>query len=71
MDGSGEKTRLILPGQRGTKRLTDKYGDELVCVRFRYDSTIRMSEKNGIRRSVFGMLDTATLLELNWKSIYI
>lgn len=33
------KTRLILkPGQRGTKRLTDKYGDHLVCVRFRYDA---------------------------------
>jgi hypothetical protein len=33
------KTRLILkPGQRGTKRLTDKYGDNLVCVRFRYDA---------------------------------
>lgn len=33
------KTRLILkPGQRGTKRLTDKYGDDLVCVRFRYDA---------------------------------
>jgi len=33
------KTRLILkPGQRGTKRLTEKYGDNLVCVRFRYDA---------------------------------
>ncbi len=29
------KTRLILkPGQKGTKRLTDKYGDALVCVGF-------------------------------------
>lgn len=33
------KTRLILkPGQKGAKRLTDKYGDDLVCVRFRYDA---------------------------------
>lgn len=33
------KTRLTLkPGQRGTKRLTDKYGDNLVCVRFKYDA---------------------------------
>ena len=32
------KTRLILkPGQRGTKRLVEKYGDALLCVRFRYD----------------------------------
>jgi len=40
------KTRLILkPGQRGTKRLTDKYGDDLVCVRFRYDATTRQRLK--------------------------
>lgn len=32
------KTRLTLkPGQHGTKALTKKYGDALVCVRFRYD----------------------------------
>jgi hypothetical protein len=32
------KTRLILkPGKKGTKRLTEKYGDALICVRFRYD----------------------------------
>ena len=31
-------TRLKLkPGQRGTKRLLEKYGDSLVCVRYRYD----------------------------------
>ncbi len=33
------KTRLILkPGQRGTKRLAEKYGNTLLCVRFRYDA---------------------------------
>ena len=33
------KTRLILkPGQKGTKRLVTKYGEALVCVRFRYDA---------------------------------
>ena len=38
------KTRLVLkPGQKGTKQLTDKYGDALYCVRFRYD------EKTGKR----------------------
>ena len=32
------KTRLVLkPGQKGTKQLTDKYGDALLCIRFRYD----------------------------------
>lgn len=33
------KTRLILkPGQKGTKRLTKKYGKLLICIRFRYDA---------------------------------
>ncbi len=32
------RTRLKLnPGQRGTKKLVAKYGDRLVCVRYRYD----------------------------------
>jgi len=36
------KTRLILkPGQKGTKRLTEKYGNSLICVRFRYDAERR------------------------------
>lgn len=33
-------TRLKLkPGQKGTKKLLEKYGDSLVCVRYRYDET--------------------------------
>lgn len=40
------KTRLILkPGQPGTKRLVEKYGDSLVCVRFRYDADSRQRLK--------------------------
>ncbi len=40
------KTRLILkPGQKGTKRLVKKYGDALVCVRFRYDAELRQRLK--------------------------
>lgn len=27
----------LTPGRKGTKRLTDNYGDRLVCVRYRYD----------------------------------
>ena len=35
------KTRLVLkPGQRGTKSLVKRYGDSLVCVRFRYDAVL-------------------------------
>jgi hypothetical protein len=33
------ETRLTLaPGQNGTKKLLARYGDRLVCVRYRYDS---------------------------------
>ena len=40
------RTRLILkPGQRGTERLLEKYGDALVCVRFRYDAELRQRLK--------------------------
>lgn len=40
------KTRLILkPGQKGAKRLTDQYGDALVCVRYQYDSELRQRLK--------------------------
>ena len=40
------KTRLILkPGQRGTKSLSAKYGDSLLCVRFRYDAKLRQRLK--------------------------
>ena len=36
------KTRLILkPVQRGTKRLSEKYGDVLLCIRCRYDEKTR------------------------------
>ena len=35
-------TRLKLkPGQKGTKALVEKYGDALVCVRYRYDEATR------------------------------
>jgi len=40
------KTRLVLkPGQRGTKRLVNQYGEALVCVRFRYDAKSRQRLK--------------------------
>ena len=40
------KTRLILkPGQRGTKSLAKKYGDALLCVRFRYDAALKQRLK--------------------------
>ena len=40
------KTRLILKsGQPGTKNLSKKYGDALLCVRFRYDAQARQRLK--------------------------
>jgi hypothetical protein len=33
----------LKPGQKGTRRLVEKYGDSLLCVRYRYD------EKRGLR----------------------
>ena len=40
------KTRLILkPGQRGTKSLAKKYGEALLCVRFRYDAKLQQRLK--------------------------
>ncbi len=36
------KTRLTLtPGANGTKKLLERYGDRLICVRYRYDSERR------------------------------
>jgi hypothetical protein len=32
----------LKPGQKGTRRLMEKYGDSLLCVRYRYD------EKRGL-----------------------
>jgi hypothetical protein len=33
----------LKPGQKGTRRLVEKYGDSLLCVRYRYD------EKRGVK----------------------
>jgi len=40
------KTRVNLkPGQKGTKRLVEQYGDALICVRYRYDAEKRKQYK--------------------------
>jgi len=35
--------RIIKPGQPGTKKLIEKFGDRVLCVRYRYD------EAQGVR----------------------
>ncbi len=40
------RTRAIVrPGQNGTKKFVEKYGDTLVCVRYRYDAEKRKQYK--------------------------
>ncbi len=40
------KTRVNLkPGQKGTKRLVEQYGDALICVRYRYDENTHKQYK--------------------------
>ncbi|GAB4373538.1 MAG: hypothetical protein Kow0042_17510 [Calditrichia bacterium] len=39
-DFKNARTRKMLrPGQPGTKKLSQKFGADLVCVRYRYDAT--------------------------------
>lgn len=37
MIGKAEIRATLQPGQNGTKQLLRQYGDQLVCVRYRYD----------------------------------
>jgi hypothetical protein len=40
------KTRLTLsPGQKGTKKLLQQYGDQLVCIRYRYNPELKRKYK--------------------------
>lgn len=39
MSQSLRTRRTLLPGQPGTKKLVQEYGDALLCVRYRYDAT--------------------------------
>jgi hypothetical protein len=42
----GTETRLTLaPGQNGTKKLLARYGERLVCVRYRYDAGLKVRHK--------------------------
>jgi hypothetical protein len=41
----------LRPGQNGTKRLLEKYGSRLVCVRYRYD------EKTGKRYTTVEIIE--------------
>src|SRR5262245_57884570 len=33
--------RTLTPGQKGTKKFLERYGEQLICVRYRYDDQRR------------------------------
>ena len=33
--------KTLIPGQPGTKKCVEKYGDNLVCVRYKYDEQVK------------------------------
>ena len=37
--------KTLLPGQAGTKKFVKQYGEDLVCVRYRYDEEKQLSVK--------------------------
>ena len=37
--------RKVFPGQPGTKKLVEKFGKDLLCVRYRYDEKRKMKFK--------------------------
>ncbi len=37
--------KIMRPGQPGTKKLVERYGDNLICVRYRYDDQKKMMYK--------------------------
>jgi hypothetical protein len=51
----------LKPGQRGTKHLSKQYGDQLVCVRYRYNENSRKRYTTG------GLLSKSTK---TWKLPY-
>jgi hypothetical protein len=44
--GGKMETRVTLrPGDKGTKRMVERFGERLICVRYRYDSVRKMRYK--------------------------
>jgi hypothetical protein len=65
------KTRLTLvPGANGTKKLVQRYGDRLVCVRYRYDSERRKRYKTVElieEESEWMPAEVTYLVEIGWQ----
>ncbi len=74
------RTRLKLnPGQRGTKKLVTKYGERLVCVRYRYDEekkkrykTVELVEEVvdwEPKKQVISPLDKVAYVKVAWGEV--
>jgi hypothetical protein len=66
----------LKPGQKGTKKLLRRYGDKLVCVRYRYDEQKRKRYKTvelvveevdwEPRKVPVSPLDGVVYVKINW-----
>ena len=45
MSSKRNMSRKLAAGQGGTKKMVERYGDRLICVRYRYDSEKRIKYK--------------------------
>ena len=64
-------TKKLLPGQHGTKRLADQYGEALVCFRYRYEpeedmvvKTIELVAGRTLRRATKSRIPTNRLVNV-------
>jgi len=63
--------RTLLPGDPGAKNMTDKYGDRLICVRYRFDpstsrkfKTVELIEEEIRREKHSGRIPVNKILEI-------
>jgi hypothetical protein len=63
--------RKLYPGESGTKRLVKKYGDKLICVRYRYDelkgkryNTVELIEKESVWKTESARIPVNKLMHL-------
>jgi hypothetical protein len=65
--------QTIKPGKRGTRRLLEKYGNRLVCVRYHYNyeikkriTTVELIEEESNWRPVRILASTIVQIQINW-----
>lgn len=72
--------KKILPGQPGTKKLLDKYGEKLVCVRYRYDDvrhkrikTVELIEEEVSWNKNYKKIPKNKIVKIriNWREVHL